>query len=102
MSFSGTVGAIQTAFHTEMHRYKIGSETHYAMASAPSLPADLADVVLGLHNTHDFYPRPIGRANDDPADLHERDAYASGIAPPDWAVIYDVGPLYTPASRAPR
>jgi len=92
VSFSGSVDAIQNAFHTEMHRYEVGNATHYAMASAPSIPADLADVVLALHNTHDFYPRPIGRAKKMP---QYKSGTTLGLAPPDWAAIYDVAKLYT-------
>ena len=53
----GPVASLEAAFRTEMHRYRVGSQTHYAMARAPSVPADLADVVLAIHNTHDFFPR---------------------------------------------
>jgi hypothetical protein len=58
VNFAGRVADLQTAFRTEIHGYKVGAETHYAMATAPSIPSELADVVLALHNTHDFYPAP--------------------------------------------
>jgi hypothetical protein len=110
--FSGTVAQLEAAFQTEMHHYVVGGETHYAMATAPAIPSDLAPVVLGLHNTHDFYKQPVsswrnasalGRAN--PAFTLRFDAGADAgpdagqfnvLAPPDWATAYDVARLYSP------
>ena len=100
LTFSGTVERIQAAFHVAMRRYLVGGEEHYAMASAPSIPAELADVVLALHNTHDFYKRPASTRMNvvGPASLCPAGNYCSSgheeIAPPDWAFIYDVNPLY--------
>jgi len=97
VSFSGTVARLEAAFRTQMNRYLVQGETHYAMSPAPSIPSDLADIVLGIHNTHDFYPRPSKRrlkivpdATCPPGGDCSRD----GIAPPDWATIYDVDNLY--------
>jgi hypothetical protein len=107
VTFSGDAGQIEAAFQTEMHRYLVGGELHYAMATAPAVPADLAGVVLGLHNTHDFFPRPIasGFAS------RRRAALAGGptfvpsgpympghdvFSPADWAKQYDVDKLYSP------
>jgi hypothetical protein len=120
VTFGGTVAQLEAAFRTEMHQYRVGKETHYAMASAPSVPASLADIVLGITNTHDFYVRPENTAAHGDAIKHaltpdsqcpstsplgllcQSDAgagkpptLAEGIAPPDWRAIYDVNPLYT-------
>ncbi len=55
VTFGGTVGNLEAAFRTEMHQYKVGNATHYAMASAPAGPrVTISDIVLGVHNTHDF------------------------------------------------
>ena len=107
LNFGGTVGKLEAAFRSEIHRYQIGAETHYAMASAPSIPADLAEIVLAVHNTHDFFPRPIKRSvrarpqslcpNGEPGIYCIQDDAGSGlegIAPPDWASIYDINNLY--------
>ncbi len=101
VTFTGTVSQIEAAFQTEMHRYQVGGENHYAMARAPSVPADLGDSVLALYNAHDFYPRhtrPEVRVVDPQAICPggDPDCNGNGIAPPDWSVIYDVGPLYSP------
>ncbi len=95
-SFSGTVGAVEAAFHSQMRRYSIGGETHYAMATAPAVPSALADVVLGLHNAHSFVARPASRrAAPVPAYVNGNDR---GLGPPDWANIYGVAPLYSPGA----
>ena len=100
LGFSGTVAQIERAFGTEMHRYTVGGETHFAMSRAPSVPANLADLILGLHGMHDFRAK---------APRHEvRPLYALPImgadggataypimAPADFATIYDVESLYT-------
>jgi Pro-kumamolisin, activation domain len=98
VTFAGTVATLEAAFRTQMNRYLVRGETHYAMSPAPSIPTDLADIVLAIHNTHDFYPRPskpklkvIPSAVCPTGGLCNGD----GIAPPDWATIYDVNSLYT-------
>jgi hypothetical protein len=100
VGFSGTVAGLEAAFRTQMNRYLVRGATHYAMSPAPSVPTDLADVILAIHNTHDFYPRaakPKIKVN--PAAVCPTgDDFCSGdgIAPPDWANIYDVNSLYSP------
>ncbi|HEX4825423.1 MAG TPA: S53 family peptidase [Candidatus Polarisedimenticolaceae bacterium] len=100
--FTGTVAQVEVAFRTEMHVYDVGGERHFAMARPPSVPAEIADRVLGVTNTHDFYPRhakpQIRRVPQPDATCPAGDPYCSGngIAPPDWATIYNVGPLYNP------
>jgi len=39
LSLSGSAAQIGTAFHTEIHLYKVNGETHYANASDPAVPA---------------------------------------------------------------
>lgn len=55
VTFTGTVAQVEAAFRTEMHRYSVLGEEHYAMAHAPSVPAELADIVLAIYNAHDFH-----------------------------------------------
>lgn len=83
--FSGTVDRLERAFATEMHRYAIDGETHFAMGVAPSIPADLARVVVGLHGTDDLRPKPRYKAQG--SSTYE-------LSPSDFAVVYDVSPLY--------
>ncbi|MBS1853390.1 MAG: S8/S53 family peptidase [Acidobacteria bacterium] len=90
--FSGTAAQIEAAFRTEIHNYVKDGETNFANATEPSIPAALANVVMGVRNLDNFRPKPrIRRA--DPR-------FTSGIsgntflAPDDFATIYNVQPLY--------
>jgi MYXO-CTERM domain-containing protein len=92
--FSGTVAQLERAFQTQMRRYQISGESHYAMSSAPSVPSDLADAILAVHNTHDFHLRP---ALQRPTTLTPatNSGGTQGLGPTDWANVYDVTKLYT-------
>lgn len=92
--FSGTVDQVEHAFATEMHRYAVDGEVHFAMKLAPSIPAELGGVVTGLHGTDDFRPEPPRRARIAP-DYKPQGSSTYEIAPPDFATIYDVAPLYS-------
>lgn len=91
--FSGTVGQLEQAFQTQMHFYKAGTETHFAPATALSVPAAIAPTVHAVRNLSDFRPRPMH--------VKARGAFTSGqsgsnfFAPGDIAVTYDIKPLYS-------
>jgi uncharacterized protein (TIGR03437 family) len=91
VTFSGTAQQVKAAFHTEIHRYSVNGETHYANASDPSIPAALADVVSSIRGLTDFRLKPRLRKpvaqTTNPGGVHQ-------IAPDDFAIIYDVTPLY--------
>jgi len=61
LRFSGTAQQVQNAFHTEIHRYSTGGNTHYANAGSLSVPAALADLVAGVSGLDDFQPAEVGR-----------------------------------------
>ena len=48
VDFSGTAGQVAQAFHTEIHRYRVNGQDHYANASDPYIPAALAPHGLRL------------------------------------------------------
>ena len=92
VSFSGTAQQVQSAFHTEIHRYSVGGKMHYANAGDPSIPEALAGLVAVVRGLDDFHPRPLVREalpqlSDGPG------RYI--LAPADFAAIYDVTPLYS-------
>ena len=95
--FSGTAGQVSNAFHTELHRYLANDETHFANASAPSVPAALDEIVERIGGLDDFRPRP------QPARVLRRGLMpdfttSSGVhylGPDDLATIYNVTPLLT-------
>jgi subtilase family serine protease len=91
--FSGTAAQVESAFHTQIHTYKIGDELHHANAKDPEIPAALAHVVGGVVSLHDFRSQPMHGLVRKPAP----DFTASGLyylAPADFATIYDLDPLY--------
>lgn len=61
IEFSGSAAMLQEAFHTEMHRYLVNGDPHWANASDPQIPAALAPVVAGVHTLHDFRKKPHSR-----------------------------------------
>jgi len=107
VEFSGTARQVREAFHTEIHRYEIGGETHYANNRDPEIPAALAPVVTGLAPMNNFRAKPdikvLGRAEFNPK-THEAKpdwTYPDGggswnlvVAPGDFAVQYDINPVY--------
>ena len=91
--FSGTAAQVQSAFHTQIHTYKIGGEIHHANAKDPEIPLALVRVVGGVVSLHDFRSEPMHSV------VHKASPeFSSGsshyLAPADFATIYDVVPLY--------
>lgn len=95
IKFSGTAQQVEAALHTEIHRYNLRGEAHYANANDPSIPVALGDVVLGFRGLNNFQlkPRVTRRAVLSP----KFTSAVTGnhyITPGDLATIYDVKPLY--------
>lgn len=85
--FAGTAGQAEDAFHTEIHRYRLNGEEHFANATELSVPAILANLVSGMDGLDDFaLVRPQPR-NTSSNGTHT-------LAPDDLAVIYDIASLY--------
>ena len=91
--FSGTAGQVESAFHTQIHTYKVGGELHHANASEPQIPLALIGVVGGVVSLHDFRSQPLRSQFSRPSPQ-----FTSGsghyLSPADFATIYDVAPLY--------
>ncbi len=58
IEFSGTVGRIQSAFHTQIHNFEVHGENHLANVSDPQIPAALSPVVAGITSLNNFFPKP--------------------------------------------
>src|SRR5579863_2485646 len=107
IEFSGDVGQVNEAFHTQIHRYEVNGELHYANANDPQIPEALAGIVRGISPLHDFRAKPairvVGRAHIDPEtkkiipefDLTGPNGTFYGVGPEDFATQYDLTPLYT-------
>jgi subtilase family serine protease len=94
IAFRGAAQQVESALHTEMHRYVVNGKTHFANSSNPSIPAALTNVVLGIRGLNNFQLKPqlVRKVNP---------KFTSGqtgnhfITPPDFATIYSVNQLYT-------
>jgi len=95
ISFTGTAAQVQNAFGTEIHRYSVGGEMHFANATAPNIPAALSGIVVGFRGLDDFRPKPMMAKK-----ALRGDYYYSAfqrpnfVAPGDIQTIYDLSPLY--------
>ena len=105
IEFSGNAGQIRAAFNTEIHIYLINGEVHHANNRDPQIPAALAPVVAGITPLNDFRPksymRVLGQALYDPKTHTLKPEWTIlgnppvlALAPGDFAVQYDLNPLY--------
>ena len=96
VKFSGTAAQVQSAFQTEIHRYNVDGEEHFANATPLMLPAALKGVVSGIVGVHDFRMHPASRPRLRPASGTSANYYDGALlfpnflAPVDVATIYDV------------
>jgi hypothetical protein len=61
IEFSGSVGQVEQAFHTQIHLYEVDGVMHHANASNPQIPAALAPAIAGIASMNDFVPKPLVR-----------------------------------------
>jgi len=54
IEFSGTEAQVEQALHTQIHKYLVNGEEHWANASDPQIPVALAPAVAGLLSLHNF------------------------------------------------
>lgn len=106
IEFSGTAGQIRSAFHTEIHTYSVNGEQRHANNLDPQIPAALAPLIAGITPMNDFQPKSyikvLGKASYDPS-THKfvpNWGFPNGqgllnLGPGDFAVQYDLNPLYT-------
>ncbi len=91
--FSGGAAQVESAFHTQIHAYKIGNTLHHANATDPEIPAALFQVVGGIVSLNDFHSEPMhGIARKPAPDFTSGGSHY--LAPADFATIYDLVPLY--------
>lgn len=94
ISFSGTADQLNAALGTEIRRYRINGEPHFANSSEPSIPTAMEPLVNGILGLDDFHPKA---ALDASSSLRPQFTGSSGshyLTPDDFATIYNLGPLY--------
>ena len=108
IEFSGNAGQFRNAFHAQIRKYEVEGQTHLANAADPQVPAALASVVGGFASLNNFhlksYVKTLGKAHYDPKTDHAVPEWTTGdstngynfvLAPQDYAVQYDLNPLYS-------
>jgi len=101
--FSGTAAQMQAALRTEIRRYQVNGESHFANAAEPSVPAAIEPLIGGIQGLDDFHPQRgqsrhvllsgEGSANS-VAPLFTTAGGNHLLAPDDFATIYNLWPLY--------
>ena len=106
IEFSGTAAQVRQAFRTQIHKYVVNGEEHWANATDPQIPAALSPVVAGFVSLNNFPRKRM---------IHRKGAFtrskATGevkpmftytdnfgpwyaLGPTDFATIYNVQPLW--------
>lgn len=92
--FSGTAGAVRSAFKAEIHRYNVDGEEHFANSTPIQLPAALQGVVVGLLGVNNFRMHPATRFRMGSSLRPRPDYYQSGLVFPNFLAPGDVATIY--------
>jgi hypothetical protein len=102
VEFNGTIGSVRRAFATEMHRFMVRGEEHFANVGDPQIPSALAPVVLGVVSLHNFrkqsHIKRFGKFRRDLTTGEIRPLFTFtdvngqffGMGPADFAKIYNI------------
>jgi subtilase family serine protease len=114
IEFTGTAKQVRETFHTQIDNLSVNGVAHIANMTDPAIPEALSPVVVGVHALHDFMPHPLfqskGLALRDSgtgewSHLSSDFTVADGsntfylVAPPDFATIYNLTPLFSAGIR---
>ncbi|MGB6974413.1 MAG: Ig-like domain repeat protein [Terracidiphilus sp.] len=110
LEVSGTVGQVESAFHTSIHSFVVKGQQYWANTADPEIPAALMPVVAGMASLNSVKPKAAYRRGPsgvfDPLTKTIRPSYTVGdttdgytifLGPADAATIYD-----TPTSLNPN
>ncbi len=102
IEFSGNVAQVRNAFHTEMHRFVVKGEEHFANTRDPEIPEALAPVVKGVVALHNFrkkaaiqrvgtFRRNLATGQVSPQfTFHDVNGTFFALGPADFRTIYNV------------
>ncbi len=93
---SADVATVQAAFQVKINQYQLGPRTFYANATAPSLPASVASLILsigGMDNSVQMHPL-FQRTASSVAQSKQGIQPLAGYAAPDLLGAYDANPLH--------
>ena len=99
VAFSGTAARVQSVLHTQIHRFLLNGEQHYANTTEVSLPKALVGIVTGVNGLNDFlWKSMVARrmsAQGGTSGVPSTQAVNRNLlAPDDIDTIYDIKPLY--------
>ncbi len=92
---SGTAAQFESMFQTEIHRYEVGGESHYANATPLKVPAALSGIVTVVRGLHDFRMKPMSIRKQIHPEYWDSSLQFTFLAPGDLKTLYDIAPLYT-------
>ncbi len=101
--FSGTAAQMQAALRTEIRRYQVNGESHFANSTEPSVPVAIEPLISGIQGLDDFHPqrgqsRHVLLSGEGSANTVSPLFTTAGgnhlLAPDDFATIYNLWPLY--------
>jgi subtilase family serine protease len=99
IDFSGSAGAVASAFHSEPHSYKVNGETRFALATEAQIPAALLPAIKAVRGLYSLSDQPMHAATlvsrDGP--LFDSNSGNHFLTPNDFSTIYDVPSNYTGA-----
>ena len=117
IEFSGSAAQVQEALHTQIHKFVVNGEDHWANASDPEIPAALAPAVGGVLSLNNFRAKPMhhsagtftrSKATGELTPLNPlytlprpgsgcgvQNGFCYGVGPYDFAVIYNVSSLWS-------
>lgn len=109
LEFSGSASQVQETFHTTIHKYVVNGQQHWANSSDPSIPTALTPATAGVFTLHNFLKKPFYKlakerfeatwqAGKQPEFTASNGLHA--LAPADYAVIYNINPVYNGAPKA--
>lgn len=93
ITFKGTAGNIETAFHTEIHNLDVKGHAHFANMSDPKIPAALAPAVVGPVALHNFTGHPDFVKKHAPVTGYKSTNGVFYLMPEDLQTIYNFKPL---------
>ncbi len=62
IDFSGTAAQVTAAMHLALHKVVVNGEHHFANMQNPQVPAEFANLIVGVSSLNDFRPRPAHTA----------------------------------------
>lgn len=99
IEFSGNVGQVRSAFHTEIHMFSVNGEQRQSNTSDPQIPAALTPVVGGIVSLHNFPSQSMRRVvgqfmhsqkTGETTPLFTTTGGNFAVGPADFAKIYNI------------